>query len=314
MKTFIRKWLLGDTVFSAYVNVTFPDHPQQKVWLRAGKEIIDISGAHWLLCIEPIVFGVWISNQSMQVADHVENFSMIYGGNTHPNGQSIENEEACINLQLLESIVEETGVLFLLKFCNADIYQLNTLKRYLLFFRYYRKDGLKYARFKEYVTSYSYPRKIRVVSFREGDYYNIFPMDLLGDIPGSKWYVFGLRHTNIALTKIIESGRLAVCEVSFQFKDTIYQLGKHHSSKMPAVTELSFETIQSKSFSFHIPAWVQDCKEVRIFKTVDMGSHMLLWGEVIDAVTFSPSSQPLYLVHLLHYLEAKKRGIEYTRV
>ena len=53
-------------------------------------------------------------------------------------------------------------------------------------------------------------------------------MDLVGDIPPSSRYVFGLRHTNVTLARIIEAKKLVVSEIPYEYKEIIYQLGKHH--------------------------------------------------------------------------------------
>jgi hypothetical protein len=219
--------------------------------------------------------------------------------------------EATLTLDFFDSIKEENGTLLLLKLKKSNIYHLHFIKTYLLFFRYYKKDSLSFARFKSFVAAYSYPRRVRIISFRQDNYYNIFPMDLLGDIKQRGRYVFGLRHTNTALHRIIETGKLAVSEVSFKYKDIIYQLGKHHSSSPPSLDSLPFDVIFSKNFDFYIPAWVESYKEIKILKTVNMGSHMLLWGELIEEKTLTGPADHLFIVHFLHYLHQKNKGLSY---
>ena len=60
MKSLVRKWLMGNTVFSEYSKITNADEPQQKVWMKSNERITDVSSTHWLLCIEPLIFGVWL--------------------------------------------------------------------------------------------------------------------------------------------------------------------------------------------------------------------------------------------------------------
>src|SRR4030095_10468657 len=126
---------------------------------------------------------------------------------------------AVLTLIFFDLIEEENGILLLLKVQSSKIYHLNLIKTYLLFSRYYKKNGLTFSKFKSFVAAYSYPRQIRIVSFRQDDYYNIFPIDLLGPIEQSERFVFGLRHSNLALSGIIKTGKLAVSQVPFQFKD-----------------------------------------------------------------------------------------------
>jgi hypothetical protein len=132
-------------------------------------------------------------------------------------------------------------------------------------------------------------------------------MDLLGNIPGSDYFVFGLRHTNGALPRIIETGKLAVSEVGYAHKDIIYQLGKHHSGPPPAADELPFDLTLSKNFEFFIPGLAESYREVDIVRTLDLGSHMLLWGKVRDEQIMAAAGGHLFLVHFLHYLHQKNK-------
>jgi hypothetical protein len=292
MKSRIRQLLMGDTVFTEYSKVTVPDDIQEKVYLEIAENLIEVDGAHWLLCIEPIVFGVWIKDGL--VLSPRSDYRMYFDG-------------VVITLDLVDSIEEKEGRLLLLKLRKTRLHQFNRLKNWLLYYRYYRRGGLSFDRFKAYVAAYSYPRKVRLVSFRRQDYFTIFPMDLLGNIPGSGYFVFGLRHTNGALPGIIETGKLAVSEVGYEHKDIIYQLGKHHSGPPPSKEELSFDLLVSKNFEFYIPGMVESYREVSIVRALDLGSHMLLWGKVVGEEPMSKPAGHLYLVHFLHYLYQKDK-------
>ncbi len=313
MKSLVRKWLMGDTVFSEYSKITAGDDLTQKVWLKAEDGIIEVSPNHWLLCIEPIMYGVWLEKKAWIHLEEKKEFIMYLGGNLTSNSK-IHEPEAVLTLELFDRIEESKGTLLLLKLKKSRLHQLSFIRRYLIFFRYYKKDGLTFSRFKAFVSAYSYPRRIRVVSFRKDNYYNIFPMDLLGDMAQSKRYVFGLRHTNVALKMILKTGRLVVSEVPREFKDTVYALGKHHSGSPPSIDSLAFKVTESKNFKFYVPEWVESYKEVRVIKSINMGSHMLLWGEVIDEDRLKEPSAHLFLVHFLHYLHQKNIGRGYLQV
>lgn len=284
--------LMGDTVFTEYSKITVPDEIQEEVYLEIAGNLIEVDGAHWLLCIEPIVFGVWIKEGL--VLSPRSDYRMYFDG-------------VVITLDLVDSIEEKEGRLLLLKLRKTRLHQFNGLKNWLLYYRYYRRGGLSFERFKAFVAAYSYPRRVRLVSFRQQDYFTIFPMDLLGNIPGSDYFVFGLRHTNGALPRIIETGKLAVSEVGYEHKDIIYQLGKHHSGPPSSKDELPFDLLLSKSFEFYIPGMVESYREVSIVRTLDLGSHMLLWGKVVGEEPMSKPTGHLYLAHFLHYLYQKDK-------
>lgn len=302
MKRLFRKWLMGDTVFSAYSKITMADTILEKVFLQANGRIIDVSALHWILCIEPIVFGIWLEKDTDFMAED--------------NGRKYQLHftDASLHLSFFNSVKDENGTLLLLKLEKSRIYHVPFIKTWLLFVRYFRTGGLTFKRFKGFVSAYSYPRRVRLISFRQGDYYNIFPMDLMGDISQRNRYVFGLRHTNIALAKIIETGKMVVSEVAHEYKDTLYELGKHHSSIPPPLDTLSFTTFSSKSLGFPVPTWVESYKEINILKHLDMGSHVLLWGEIASKNNVNNPVEHLYTVHFLHYLHQKNKGRTYKLV
>src|SRR5258706_15204533 len=64
MKTILRKILFGDTPVSEYCTVTVDGDIREKVCLKSGSTRLDISGIHWLLCLKPIVFGIWFREGS----------------------------------------------------------------------------------------------------------------------------------------------------------------------------------------------------------------------------------------------------------
>jgi hypothetical protein len=218
---------------------------------------------------------------------------------------------ATAELDYFDKIVENDGVLFLFRVRKSKIRHISFVKTLLLFFGFYKKPRLSFPQFKSLVCSHSYPRRVRVISFREEEAYNIFPMDLLGNIPGRKRWVFGLRHSNHSLPRIIETKKIVVSEASSEYKAMIYQLGKHHQSGPLAMDSLPFHTMQTEVFGFYVPEWVESYQEIALVRTMDLGSHMLLWGETVNNKTLKSPSLHLFHIPFMLYLHQKKRGQEY---
>lgn len=319
MKGAIKKILFGDTVVTEYSKITIPANGiHEKVWLELNGHLTDVSQQHWILCIEPLVFGVWVSNDVLPapVAGKT-GFRLYFSDGAQPAaGVAVRPAEqpavAIVSLELMEHIREHNGTLLLLQVQRAGIHHFNYIKTQLLFSRYYKKEGMPFKRFSSFVSAYSYPRRIRLVSFRQDGYYNFFPMDLLGPVPGADRYVFGLRHTNVTLARILETGRLAVAEIPFEHKDAVYQLAKHHSSSPPAIDSLPFDVVESNRFGFYIPHWAVSYKEINIVQTMNLGSHMLMWGIPMGETVLNGPAQHLYLLHFMEYFHQKLNGLAYT--
>ncbi len=274
------------------------------MYLKTGATLTDISQNQYLLCLEPAVFGIWVERghkkqpvYEMYFKDDVKNKTL-----------------AVLTLNYFDNIQEKDGTLLLLKLKKSKIYHTGYFRLRLLFQWFYKKPTQSFEQLKAFASAYSYPRRVRLISFKHGDYYNIFPMDLIGVIPGTNKYVFGLRHTNSALLKIIETKKIVVSEVNHQYKDIIYSLGSHHKDGPPPVQQLPFKVMSSENYGFFIPEWVDSYKELRITKTMNLGSHMLLWAGVDNEHIIKKSAGHLYHIHYLLYLYHLKNGFAYPVV
>jgi hypothetical protein len=309
MKKFFRKILLDDLPVSEYSTVTVRDDIHEKVFLVCGNTRTDISATHWLLCLNPVVFGIWFVNDGRQIPSGDEAAYQMYFMDSDKNSAPV----AVLKLSYFNKIEEKDGAIVLLKLDSSKIHHVNSIRARLIYYRYYKKPEQDFFKLKSYSAAYSYPRRVRLTSFREGDWYNIFPMDLVGDIPHSRRWVFGLRHSNVSLPRIIETGKMAVSEVPSEFKKMIYELGKHHRAPLSAGTP-AFGLVESEKFGFPIPVWADSYKEIRILRTMNLGSHMLLWGEEVNEKTLNAEHPHLFHIHFLHYLHQKNEGLAYPLV
>jgi predicted solute-binding protein len=60
MKSLLRKILLGNASAKDYQSVTMPGDAAESVWLQADGQTIDVSKNHWVLALDPMVFGIWL--------------------------------------------------------------------------------------------------------------------------------------------------------------------------------------------------------------------------------------------------------------
>ena len=309
MKKFVRNILFGTEPVSEYCTVTVGPEINERVFLRSGDKDIDVSHRHWLLCLDPIVFGIWFARTGDFIPPGEEGkFELRF-----EDGIGRAERLALLKLEYFSCLEEQEGTLLLLKLNKVSIHHIGFIKTRLLYYKYYKKAEQNFYRLKSYSAAYSYPRRVRLVSFKEGSWYNIFPMDLVGDISSFGRYVFGLRHTNVTLARMIEAKKIVVSEVPYEYKEIIYQLGKHHRKPL-SETGVPFGIIQSEIFGFPVPEWVNSYKEIRITAHINLGSHMLLWGEVLNERFLSESHGHLYHIHFLHYLHQLGRSLKYKLV
>ena len=303
MKKLLRKILFGDIPVREYATVTVEGEIVEKVFLENGTERTDVSSLHWLLCLKPVIFGIW-TNNAIAVSTTYRMFFYDSAGTGQPVAE--------LDLDFFEKIEDDSGTLLLLRLTTPRIHHLGFLKTRLLYYKHYKKPEQDFYTLQSYAAAYSYPRKVRLISFRDGDYQNIFPMDLVGDVPCVPVYVFGLRHTNTTLRRIIATRKMVVSEVPYVYKNIIYQLGKHHKDPQKAADD--FPVTNAGCYGFPIPGWANSYKEIEITRTLNLGSHMLLFGKELNAVTLSPANGHLYHIHFLHYLHQHKKKRAYPMV
>ncbi len=302
----LNKILFGATDIREYVTVNRIGNIAERVYLETREATVDVSRHQWLLCLEPRIFGVWVGwNAGIIRLDQKTGYKLYFS-----NGGVMDKNKAVavVTLELLDKIEDDKGILLLLKVKESLIRHLPAIQARLLYSRVYRKPGFSFGQLKDFASAYSYPRRVRIISFTsdEGLHY-FFPMDLLGETGGK--YLFGLRHTNLALKGIMEAKKIVVSEVPATYRDLIYELGKGHITVPPPIDERSFQVLPTRQFGFYVPDWAESYKEIRIGQTRDLGSHMLLIGEWEEEVMLRPVTPRLHHIHFLYTLYQRRKGM-----
>lgn len=317
LSSWFRHLLVGKTEIREFSTVGIGDTVGEKVYLQTEGLLIDVTSNQWMLGLEPLTFGIWIEDEAYKAILEKKSGYTIYFRRVAPERPADVSRGALAIAELtyFDRIDDEKGTLFLLQISKSHIHHVSGLKARLLYQKFYRKPNLTFEKLKAVVTAYSYPRRVRVISFQAGTEYNyIFPMDLLGDIRQSGRYLLGMRHSNQVLKKIVDVKKIVVSEFPALHKPTIYKLGRNHSANPPALHELPFAVLPTSRFGFFVPEWVESYKEITLLKTVDIGSHMLLFGEWSEDRVLKPSTPRLHHIHFLHFLQQQRRGEGYPLV
>jgi hypothetical protein len=303
MKKLIKHIFYPNTHITEYKSIGIDADIREQVLFRCGDLQLDVSDKHWLLCLEPIVFGIWIPDDvKCNILTKGKSELLFY--EKEKNGPPRLIAEA--SLSFLEEKNKPGGSLLLFRSDRQTILQVSRFESRFLIAPFYKKPGFTLQKMAAFAAAYSYPRRVRLISFLEGDNYNLFPMDLLGQIGGTNQIIFGLRHTNRSLEKIINTGKIVMCEFPSSYRDVIYSLGSHHSSAPPDLSALPFKVTPSVNWNFPIPEFVTSYHEIRITDTKNLGSHMLMLGESMHHEIKTQPATPLYHIHFLLYLMQKR--------
>lgn len=298
----IKKLFFKDAVIRTFAITRLHDNEiVEKVFLRQGRQRLDITLHHSMICLDPFCISVWLSAEDTSKID--------------PQQIEIEfvkdnKRNAWIKASLIEKVPADHGVLLLFKIEKVKNYQLSPLHRLVFFGWLLRsKKNTFYSR-RVISALYSYPRRIIIVSYKDDDYYNIFPMDIQGYISEDKLYVLGLRTTNITLDKILKAKKVVICNTDSVDIDTVYSLGKHSSTKPTPVQELPFKVSVSEQFGFFVPDFSGSYKEVEIIYNRNMGYHTLMVGKVVNEKEIKPNHSSLFHVGFLQFQQGNYTSIE----
>ena len=303
------KLLSGESVIREFLTIGIDDNVREKAYLQAGDQLLEVTRNQWLLGLDPRVIGIW-TEAPIPTAD---SYTLYFRDTPAESVSAAGNRALCIlRLDYVDRLVENNGNLFLFRIQSSAIHHIDGLRLRLLYRKFYKKPGVDFERTKAVAAAYTYPRRVRIISFQlEGNYNYIFPMDLLADIKTSGRYLLGMRHSNQVLKRIMDIRKIVVAEVPAKYKPLIYQLGRNHSAAPPRLDELPFATLPTREFGFFVPEWVESYKEVTIDKTIDLGSHMLLCGQWKEEVQLTSPTPRLHHIHFLHFLYLKHKGLGY---
>ena len=274
---------------------------EEKVYLQKDKQEFDITAHHGMICLDPFCMAAWLPAGELDLLDPQP---------VKINFKKGSRLNASINVSLIEKIPTNKGALLLYKIEDVKNYQLSFLHRFVLFAYFLRAKANTYNSRRVISALYSYPRKIIIVSYKDKDYSNIFPMDIQAYIAEENLYILGLRTTNVTLNKILEAKKVVVCDTDSVDINTVYNLGKHSSSAPAPLESHPFGVTDSELFGFPVPDFTGSYKEIEIIQNKKMGYHMLMVGKVLHERKMKPNASSLYHIGFLQYQKGNYQSID----
>ena len=296
MNFIIKSFFKDSTVKTFFITRLAANEIEEKVYFKKDEHLLDITHDHSMICLDPFCIAVWLPAEQANTIDT---------GIADIHFKKGDHLNAVINVRLIETRQTENGVLFLYEVKKVKNRQFSALHRLLLFSYLLRSKKNTYYSRKVISALYSYPRRIIIVSYKDDEYYNIFPMDIQGCITRDNLYLLGLRTTNATLDKILKARKVVIADTDKVDINTVYNLGKHSGSSPVPENELPFSTTESELFGFPVPAFSGSYQEVEIISHRKMGYHMLMVGKVINFKEINPQRTSLYHVGFLQF---KKSG------
>ena len=302
MNALIRKlFFKGAKIKTFFISRMAEDDVEEQVFLKSGKHLFHISKHHGMICLDPFCMASWLPADQLNLIDPQAATIQFMKG---------DKLNASTTVSLIEKIKTANGALLLYKIDTVKNHQLNPLHRLIFFAYLLRSPKNTYYSRKVISALYSYPRSIIIVSYRDENYCNIFPMVIHGFIEEEGLYLLGLRTTNVTLDKILAAKKVVVCDTDSVDINTVYALGKHPSASPTPKEQLPFGTTESELFGFPVPDFTGSYKEIEIIQNKKMGYHMLMVGKVLNHKKIKPNASSFYHVGFLQFQNSKYQSIE----
>ena len=156
---------------------------------------------------------------------------------------------------------------------------------------------------------YMCPRPVVLVTVMHDDMGNVFPMDLIG-ATDSPYFLMALRQTSPAVQLIHRSRHMVLGDVPANYRDTAYDLGRHHKSTSIDLSSLPFETTASQAWSLPVAKASIGIKEVELETTESVGSHELFITRVVNEEHWHDGPQLFHVPGLYQsYLARHQRAL-----
>ena len=110
MKEFIRKLFWGSTEITEYSTITVEGAIREQVFFETGSFTINVSDAHWVLCLEPVVFGVWVKRHENVIISQ-ETKCSLYFCSYKPKNEVRPGRDAVavVTLEYLDKVEDPGG-------------------------------------------------------------------------------------------------------------------------------------------------------------------------------------------------------------
>lgn len=305
MNAFFKKIITNGYGLIDYVPVGI-DNITEKSFLQLGDSTVEVTDQQFTLAYNPLVIGIIMDQRLYDVVRNDRRTMKLRFIDTQTSKSISE-----VHLKYYKIPNEwdgDHGLLVLFHARQAVNYQLDWIRRNIILALRYRSNKqakkyfgtLSFGLHKQYAAQFSFPRKVVLIAVKDGNFYQLFPIDLHGALHDQNIYTWGIRHSNKAIPHLINSKKVVMADVPYSSFQAIYSLGNFGNIKEIGVESSS--KISSRTWQFMLPEFVLGYKEIELEHYEDIGSQCLFWGRIIHEETIG-RGRALYHVHFLRFLQ-----------
>ncbi|HEU5020262.1 MAG TPA: flavin reductase [Bryobacteraceae bacterium] len=297
----VKRLAMGDSVFPQQVTVGMRD-PQCEitVWLhglgKSGSDARDVTNRHVMACVDPLTLGV-VFDRSWPVPPESAKLCLRF---VERRGRKRLLGE--IRLAGAGEPFGEDG-LRLFRVRGSSNYCLPKPRLWAHFaylwyrrWRFNNNPEIKITPREAHtmVAFFICPRPVVLVSVRDGDEGNVFPMNLMGPISGEK-FAFALNSTRHAAPIVVKARRAAISNVPLTEADLAKALGRNHLKTSIDLSDLPFNSRPSHTFGFPVPDFAVRVRELEIEASRRLGSHTFFVARLVHDEKLTVAQEFFYV-------------------
>jgi flavin reductase (DIM6/NTAB) family NADH-FMN oxidoreductase RutF len=142
---------------------------------------------------------------------------------------------------------------------------------------------------------YICPRPVVLVTVADGEFANIFPMDLIGPV-SSRHFSLALHSTSPAVPLLERSRHVALSSVPVEQSSVAVELGQNHKKLGIDWARLPFATTPSPVLKLPVPKFSLRVRELAIEAIRDLGSHKFFLARTLSDQHWADGPQ-LHFIH-----------------
>jgi len=311
VRRFVRQQIYGPWDVGERFTLGLQD-PQSDVtvWLDGLGERRNVTHNHLMACAAPFTIGIGFNQEESDAARNAKHLVLRFCENSD---QQLLGE---IYLRFASSL--RVGSL------ELCFFQLASHRNYCLPRRYIWARDLKNALRKRspadkdvpitvrenraMAVFYTCPRPVVLVSVKDGETGNLFPMNIMGSI-GDGYFAFGLNSSRSVAPLVERVKKVVISNIPIELADTAFKVRGNHRKLSINWSELPFATTTPPSVGVPIPEFASRFREMNVEAVQKLGSHILFIARTVRDETLV-NGQQFFLAHGTYHAWRQRHGLD----
>lgn len=282
--------------------------------VSANKVIKDITNHHLFTGYSPLIFALpsFIEINLSQV----ENITISFTQTTFRQNEILGKRDvlATLHFKKMENKFAGTNTIYFYKGIQAEHRFSNTFHQFIIQLGnnlFNKKQGnvfLPGNLYKQVQVAYAVPRKISLITIKQGILFNLFPTDLHGQIDEGH-YLISLRRGGKAAQQVEITKKILIAEIDSAFYKTAYSLGKNHMQELKSKDQFPFSSESSKILELALPQSALCYRELELVDSFDHSIHRLFLFKILKSRQIENKPATLSHIHNVYATWRYNKGL-----